>query len=301
MADTPADPTTQTNFARELGDLTATMVKAKDGAEAMAKAFSASAKQLADLKIAGVVEAVGTKAVADSFELYRSAVKKQEELDVGTVQTSALLERITGLNAIARKEMLKEADDMMAGNNMLQIGSNNMYKAIKDYQGATITLLDGTTAHATSVFKDVDGLFKTFNDSLADDTRLQAFAMKGLTYDLAETMRLGNENLNISTSTMNDIFQRELSETGKITGEALKDYEKSLVATAQLTGISVDLIGKDLSRMMSDFGHFGMMNKDQMLSLSVNLKQLGLDITDVTRLSDNFSSFDKKSILNTLI
>jgi hypothetical protein len=258
----------------------------------IAKSLSKDLADLAKIAAAAQIETTEISLFGDLFEGYRGAVRRQEDLDRQTVQTSAILERITGLNAIARKE-LEENVTGLGKEGLVSIASNNMYKAVEEYSKASIKMLDGTKYDAYLLLGDVDSLFKTFTDALVDDTRMQSFAMQGLTYDLVETMKIANENLNISTATMNDIFQRELSESGKITGDALKDYERSLVATQQLTGVSIDLIGKDLSRMTSDFNHFGMMSRDQLLSLSVNLKQLGLDITDVTRLSDNFSSFDK--------
>ena len=296
MATPPTTPPQGSLNTQGPGEIAQTAALAVDVGQtliAVAKTLQGSLSTILSMKIDALVEGGAIDLMSKTFDSYKAAVRKQEDLDRQTVQTSALLERITGLNAIARKEFATEADMSMKGGSLLSAASKNMYAAVQEYAGQSIKLLDGSKRDAVNLFGDVDSLFKTFTDTLADDTRLQAAALQGLTYDLTETMKLANENLNISTSTMNDIFQKELSATGKITGEYLKDYEKGMVATAQLTGVSVDLIGKDLARMTSDFGHFGMMSNEQMLSLSVNLKNLGLDITDVTRLSDNFSSFDK--------
>jgi len=259
----------------------------------IAKTLQGSLKSIIDMKLSALVESGEIALLSTTFDMYKKAVVQQQDLDRSTMLSSQILERITGLNAIARKEFSQEADQAMGRTSMIKAASDNLFNVTKDYASANVKLLDGTKIDLALVMGDVDSLMKTFTDTLADDTRLQVAAMEGMNYDLVETMKLAGENLNISTATMNDIFQKELSATGKITGDYLKDYEKTIISTSQLTGVSIDLIGKDMARMTADFNHFGMMTTEQMASLSANLKYLGLDISDVTRLADNFSSFDK--------
>lgn len=290
MAATPNDPSAAVLETQQAAD---TAVDVGKTLIDIAKTLQGSLKSIIDMKLSALVESGEIALLSSTFDMYKTAVVQQQDLDRSTMLSSQILERITGLNAIARKEFSQEADQALGRTSMIKAASDNLFAVTKEYATSSVKLLDGTKIDMALVMGDVDSLMKTFTDTLADDTRLQVAAMEGMNYGLVENMKLAGENLNISTATMNDIFQKELSATGKITGDFLKDYEKTLISTSQLTGVSIDLIGKDLARMTADFNHFGMMTTEQMGSLSAKLKYLGLDISDVTRLADNFSSFDK--------
>jgi hypothetical protein len=262
-----------------------------DFASALAKATGGidNAVDLAKSSVAVYIESAAFKTLDAAIETYRTRVKSQEDADRQTMLTSALLERVTGMNATARAQALKDLGE----DSLIGIASKKTFEAVNAYSESTITLLDGTQLRSALVFGDINQLFEEFNESVLNDVRLNAAATKGITYDLVENTKLATKSLGISQAGINEIFQKELSETGKITGEALKEVEKSIITTSNVTGVSVALIAKDIEKMTSDFGHFGMMTTDQMGSLSANLKSLGMSINDVTRLADNFSSFDK--------
>jgi hypothetical protein len=262
-----------------------------DFASALAKATGGidNAVDLAKSSVAVYIESAAFKTLDAAIETYRTRVKSQEDADRQTMLTSALLERVTGMNAAARAQALKDLGE----DSLIGIASKKTFEAVNAYSESTITLLDGTQLRSALVFGDINQLFEEFNESVLNDVRLNAAATKGITYDLVENTKLATKSLGISQAGINEIFQKELSETGKITGEALKEVEKSIITTSNVTGVSVALIAKDIEKMTSDFGHFGMMTTDQMGSLSANLKSLGMSINDVTRLADNFSSFDK--------
>lgn len=260
-----------------------------------ASALSTAALQInnvgdiAKQAVAALSEQTIFSGLQKSIDLFKERTQQQENLDRQTVQTSALLERVTGMNALARADVIKQ----LGPDSLLSRASADTFKAVNDYGEATIKFLNGTEVRALAVFGDINELFESFNASVLDDTRLTVAAQRGITYDLVENTRLAAKQLGLTNADINEIFQKELSETGRITGDALKDFEKTALAVAQSTGMSVTLITKDLAKMTSDFSHFGMMSTDQMGSLAANIHQLGLDISDVTRLADNFSSFDK--------
>jgi predicted XRE-type DNA-binding protein len=260
----------------------------------------AKAVEQAALSIKGVSDLLGDTLSATSeksvfftmqksIDLVQKRIQEQEKADRQSVLASSMLERITGMNAIARAETIKE----LGPDSLLSRVSDGMFKTVNDYGKSMITFLDGTTVKAAAAFGDINELFENFNNAILDDTRLTVAAQRNINYDLVESTKLATKQLGLSQADLNEIFQKELSEQGEITGKALKDFEKTALTAAQSTGMSVTLITKDMAKMTSDFAHFGMMTNEQMASLSVNIHQLGMDISDVTRLSDNFSSFDK--------
>ena len=272
-------------------DLTRTVQNLKDFTSAVTDATS-QVSNLATLALnaaKAVIESAEFKSLTGLTEAFKARIQAQEDFDRQTMMTSALLERVTGMNALARKDVMTA----LGPESLLSKASADTFKAVNDYGEATIKFLNGTEVRALAVFGDINELFETFNASVLDDTRLTVAAQRGITYDLVENTRLAAKQLGLTQADINEIFQKELSETGKISGQGLKDFEKTALMTAQSTGMSVTLITKDLAKMTGDFSHFGMMTTDQMGSLSANIHQLGLDISDVTRLSDNFSSFDK--------
>jgi hypothetical protein len=290
----PNPPTTPASSATPQG-LAANIAQDIQNVSDFAASLGAAALQInnvgdiAKQAVAALSEQTIFSGLQQSIDLLKKRTQQQEDLDRQTVMTSALLERVTGMNALARRDVITQ----LGPDSLISKASADTFKAVNDYGEATIKFLNGTEVRALAVFGDINELFETFNAAILDDTRLTVAAQRGITYDLVENTRLATKQLGLSQADVNEIFQKELSETGKISGEALKDFEKTVLTTAQSTGLGVTLITKDLAKMTSDFSHFGMMTTDQMASLSVNIHQLGMDISDVTRLADNFSSFDK--------
>jgi len=212
---------------------------------------------------------------------------ESKSLMQGTKQTSDFIQEVTGMNAIA-------AENSVYGiNNASKMLSDAAYKTANDYGKANITLLNGVTLNASTLLGDAKDLYAGFKDAVLNDTRLFNAGVKGMSYDILENIKLTDSALKVQPQQLNEIFQRELSATGEISGEMLKTYQKTALAVGQATGQVPAMIAKDLTRMLDDFNHFGAITIPQMGSLSATLHQMGLEIDDVTKLADNFSSFDK--------
>lgn len=238
----------------------------------------------------GIIKGRLTTAVVDfGADNMKDIIRGYESKSImqGTKQTADFIQEITGLNAVA-------AESSIYGiNSVAKQLSDASYEAANDYSRATITLQNGVTLNASSLLGDAKELYDGFKAAVLDDTRLFNAGVKGMSYEVLENIKLTTSALKMQPRELNEIFQRELSATGVISGEMLKTYEKTVLAVGQATGQVPTLIAEDLSRMLNDFNHFGALTIPQMGSLAATLHQMGLEINDVTKLADNFSSFDK--------
>ena len=96
----------------------------------------------------------------------------------------------------------------------------------------------------------------------------------------------------LSQTTLTEVTRRELSKTGKITGDMLLDLQATMLATSAASGESMEKISSDVQIMLNDFTKFGMMTKDQMGSMSAAVGQMGISMGDVGALVSKFQSFD---------
>jgi hypothetical protein len=267
---------------------------AKDIAEwtaASAQAILTSAASIESLDNAfGIIKGRLTTAVIDfGVDKMKDTIRGYESKSImqGTKQTADFIQEITGLNAVA-------AESSIYGiNSVTKQLSDAAYKSMSDYSKATITLQNGITLNASSLLGDAKELYAGFKDAVLDDTRLFNAGVKGMSFEVLEDMKITTSALKMQPRELNEIFQRELSATGVISGEMLKTYEKTVLAVGQATGQVPTMIAQDLSRMLNDFNHFGALTIPQMGTLAATLHQMGLEINDVTKLADNFSSFDK--------
>ena len=212
---------------------------------------------------------------------------ESKSLVQGTKQTADFIQEITGMNALA-------IDNSIYGiNSASKQLSDAAYKTAQDYSKANITLLSGVTLNASTLLGDAKDLYAGFKDAVLDDTRLFNAGVKGMSFEVLQDIKITTSALKMQPRELNEIFQRELSATGVISGDMLKTYEKTVLAVGQATGQVPTMIAQDLSRMLNDFNHFGALTIPQMGSLAATLHQMGLEINDVTKLADNFSSFDK--------
>jgi hypothetical protein len=238
----------------------------------------------------GIIKGRMTTAVVDfGVDNMKDIIRGYESKSIiqGTKQTADFIQEITGLNAVA-------AESSIYGiNSVTKQLSDAAYKTANDYSKATITLQNGVTLNASSLLGDAKELYAGFKDAVLDDTRLFNAGVKGMSYEVLENIKLTTSALKMQPRELNEIFQRELSATGVISGDMLKTYEKTVLAVGQATGQVPTMIAQDLSRMLNDFNHFGALTIPQMGELAATLHQMGLEINDVTKLADNFSSFDK--------
>jgi hypothetical protein len=238
----------------------------------------------------GIIGGRMTTAVVDfGVDKMKDTIRSYESKSImqGTKQTADFIQEITGLNAVA-------AESSIYGiNSVTKQLSDAAYKSMSDYSKATITLQNGVTLNASSLLGDAKELYAGFKDAVLDDTRLFNAGVKGMSFEVLEDIKITTSALKMQPRELNEIFQRELSATGVISGDMLKTYEKTVLAVGQATGQVPTMIAQDLSRMLNDFNHFGALTIPQMGSLAATLHQMGLEINDVTKLADNFSSFDK--------
>jgi len=293
-----APPGTPTQAEAEISSQTAAAAAAAGDAE---KQFADLSKRIADLSGQINIAAGALDGLKAGFEKAKTA-----GADLGLENLNA------GLNRLTQSAILKstqEVSDMIldiTGMNATAIGqaaygvkgltkdlADFSYEILNEYGKKKITLLNGISMDAAALLGDSKEFLSSYKDAVLNDTRLFNAGVEGMTEELVENTRLATESLRMQPSEINEIFQRELSATGKISGEMLKTYEKTVLAVAQATGEVPYKISQDLARMTSDFNHFGALTIEQMGSLSATVHRLGLDISDVTRLSDQFSSFDK--------
>jgi len=237
-----------------------------------------SLKTAADMAILGIADTI--------IKPLKEVLTSAEELGVQTIEIASVIEGISGLNAEAISSG-KFGVDTVA-----EQMSRNAFKAVNDIADAEIQLANGTKV-ALAAFGDASDFLSSYSESALRDSRLFRAATEGTTKEMLEMTRLAQRNLGLSSQQINKILQYELSETGKISGEFLMNYQKTAIATAQATGQPIEQVTKDLNAMLNNFNTFGMMTIDQMSALSVTVSKLGMNISDVTSLANNFQSFDR--------
>lgn len=282
---TPGSPTATDDRGRvERAEATfdAVVSKYKD----VIKSFSGSALDILGDSIESAAD-LAMLGIADSIvSPLKKVLEGVEELGVQTVEVASVIEGISGLTAEAITSG-KFGVDTVA-----EQMSKNAFKAVNDIADAEIQLANGTKV-ALAAFGDASDFLSSYSEAALRDSRLFRAATEGTTKDMLELTRLAQRNLGLSAQQINKILQYELSETGKISGEFLMNYQKTAIATAQATGQPIEQVTKDLNSMLNNFNTFGMMTVDQMSALSVTVSKLGMNISDVTSLANNFQSFDK--------
>jgi hypothetical protein len=226
--------------------------------------------------------------VADgTIKLFQDATLRLENLSSATVEVQAMLQSVTGLNAISL-ERTEFGIDTVA-----QKLSKQAYQSVQDLAAAKVQMIDGSKLDAAAFIKSAEELSRDFKDVILNDQRLFNAGVEGMSFELQKNIKFSMDALRLQSDELNEIFQIELSTTGKISGEMLDEFNKVVMAAAQASGQVPQVIAQDVAKMMKDFGHFGAMTKEQMASLSATMHQLGINISDVTRLSDQFSNFDR--------
>jgi hypothetical protein len=298
MPSNPAPPGTPTQADAAFSNQAAAAAAAAGDAEAQ---FADLSKRIADLTgqlnlATGALDGLKTgfeKAKTSGADLILGPLNTalnnltQSAILKSTQEVSDMILDITGMNATA----IGQAAYGVKG--LTKDLADSSYEILNEYGKKKITLLNGISMDAAALLGDSKEFLSSYKDAVLNDTRLFRAGVEGLTEEVVENTRLATESLRMQPSEINEIFQRELSATGKISGEMLKTYEKTVLAVAQATGEVPYKVSQDLARMTSDFNHFGVLTIEQMGSLSATIHRLGLDISDVTRLSDQFSSFDK--------
>jgi len=160
-----------------------------------------------------------------------------------TRQLSEIILDVTGMNANAIGQaqygITSLAKDL----------ADTSYEILHEYGEKEITLINGTKMRARALLGDAKEFLSSYRDAVLNDTRLFRAGVEGMTEELVENTRLATESLRMQPTEINEIFQRELSATGKISGEMLKTYEKTVLAVAQSTGEVPYKVAQDLASM----------------------------------------------------
>jgi len=255
-----------------------------------------SIKQLASSTFQALVEQGAIKAIAVPADAIRNLVQRIDSVGGATAAVADEIQRVTGMSVLSIQEMSKNAASAQAGvaqgaQNISSNFSKTSFEVIQQLGTAEITFANNQSAKLMAL-ADAPTILKTFTDSLIDDVRLYKFASEGMTTELVKNVYLAKENLGLAAEDINFIFQNELSETGKITGDALKNFEKAALATVEATGMSMDKVKSDMLVIMKDFQTFGDISETRAAQLSVTLTNLGLAVSDVTSLAGKFQNFD---------
>lgn len=222
-----------------------------------------------------------------ALEGRRALIREVEERARPTVQIAEMLERATGFNAQTLKDFQTGADTAIGALR------ENTYKTLNDLTKARVSFNDGTTADLAALHTNLADVVETYNKAYIDDARLYKFAAQAMNADFSAQAQLAVDNLKISTTDLNFIAQLELSKTGKISKDSLLEFEKTVAATVQLSGIAPTKVAEDLLAIQRNFQTFGDISKESAGSLIKTMGDLGLAVDDVTRLAANFQSFDR--------
>ena len=256
--------------------------------EALDAAFEGSAMSFTESALKSLGVKLSVAAAETIFQPLETLLTKTEELGEQTLEVSSVIEGITGQTSLSIQAAGYSADSTVAKM------SKASYEAVAGLADAHVMLANGVKAE-TAQFGDASDFLQSYSEAALRDSRLFRSATESTTTEMLTLTRLAQRNLGLTAAETNTILQRELSETGKISGEFLRNYEKTIVAAAQAAGQPIELLTADLNTMMADFTRFGNMTETQMAALSVTVSRLGMNISDVTKLADNFQSFDKAS------
>jgi hypothetical protein len=156
---------------------------------------------------------------------------------------------------------------------------------------STVTLLDGTAVHYADLLERPEELIKNFKDAALEDSRTFKAVSEGMSIDMIKTSDELTRRFGLSAQDVSQLIQVEFSKSGKVTGEVMAEFEKTILASAEL-GMNIPMVTKDVMSMMNDIRHFGEMTQAEMASLSNTMSQMGLSLREVTSIADKFSSFD---------
>jgi len=195
------------------------------------------------------------------------------------------VQRATGLNMTALKSGIYGIETQ--GEKLAEATA----KAIRDIGEKKIRLTDGLEIDAVQLGR-VEDFLEAYRSVVLDNQRLFRAGVEAQSEDMLLNVRLAQRNMGLSAAATSEIFEREFSETGKITGDALKNYQANIIATARATGIPIESIRKSFETMTLDFSRFGMIADDQMGNVVAKVEKLGLTINDVSSVATKFSTFE---------
>jgi len=234
-------------------------------------------------------EAAINRLTDKSEELGAALVATTNKLTNFSVGTQAITRQLSGVSEAAlfsssmegliSEKQRKFADDMVV--------------QTKELAAHQIEMADGQVVSAGLIYNNLDELNKEFISVMKSDAGLFTKGQESMTADMMVNLNQAKNAFDLSTTTITEITRRELSKTGKITGEMLLDFQATIITTQKVTGESLQKISSDMQLMYSDFSKFGMMTNAQMGSMSAYVGQIGLSMGDVGSMMGKFQSFDQ--------
>lgn len=274
----------------------------KRGSDA-AKDFASSIDLAAD-KVAALAGAYGSLYAIQELtnsKIYQSLMGSAVQLAQVPRQIAS---EVVGSSVLLSTEMTNASDKMTQNALAIQRAAYSDQQELAQRQiliGKTIGGQD-LTLPIQGFFRNAADLGEAFYKGALADTRLYSAAIETATsvgdkefYKLKETSALVMKGMGLNIQDMNILYQEEFSKTGKISGEVVNNFAATILAAAKETGLGIDQLAADMSRMIRDVDRFGNMTKAQMTSLSAAIHQIGLDMEDVRSVTDKFVSFENAS------
>lgn len=155
-----------------------------------------------------------------------------------------------------------------------------------------IDVAEGISHRVGLIYTDSEKFNRKFIDAISADMGLYASGLEDMTFDMKLNLNQATNAFNLSSKTLTEILKRDLAENGKITGETMLDFEKSVISAAQVSGLSFDQITSGVQKMIGNFANFGNLTIPQLASLTAQVGKLGLSIESTTATVGKFQSFD---------
>jgi len=253
--------------------------------------------------VAKLTAAYGSLGIAQnvfSSDAYKVIVGGSEEM---AKIPKLLASEIIGSNVLLSENMNNATDAMTRNALAMQKAVYADQERLTDHQ-IQIGERNGKAIYGQMVdyFKNGSELGETFYKSAMAETRLYDAALQATSelgqerlYQMKVTSALAVKGLQMDAKDMTAIFQEEFSKTGKISGDLVEKFSATILAAAKETGLGLRQLTEDSKIMLQDVEHFGNMTYAQMTSLSAAVHKLGLDMNDVTRVTDKFVSFENAS------
>lgn len=232
--------------------------------------------------------------------LYKTVIGGSEELaKIPRLITSEIL----GANVLLSEGTTTATDAMTRNALAMQKAAYADQEQLTD-RAVKIGEQNGKAIYGQMVdyFKSSAELGKTFYESAMGETRLYDASLQAVSslgqeklYRMKETSALAAKGLGLDAKDMTAIFQEEFSKTGKISGALVEKFSATILAASKETGLGLRQLTEDSTRMLADVDKFGNMTYSQMTSLSTAIHRLGIDMDDVSRVTEKFTSFENAS------
>jgi len=214
-----------------------------------------------------------------------NTVKEYAALSIASLNVS---KQITGITEAAL--FAKSMQDMVHDRQREIIDKS--FEETRKLGDIQLNFAEGRQMSAAMMYTSYADLSKNFVDVMKADAGLVTRGTDAMTSEMMVNFNQAANAFSLSQITLTEVTRRELSKTGKITGDMLLDLQATMLATSAASGESMEKISSDVQLMLNDFTKFGMMTMNQMGSMSAAVGQMGISMGDVGMLVSKFQSFD---------